>query len=100
MILDLHLHSERPTTAVRPVESYLKILARKRDERPLDGIVRHRAPEVRLDVDYRPLEDQYGFRILRGAEVESEYGHILVYGVNPDILARFDFTNVRLARRR
>src|SRR5262249_39801587 len=30
------------------------------------------------------------------AEVETDYGHVLVYGVNDDILARFDFANVRL----
>jgi len=97
MILDLHLHSEASDDSRAPVESYLKILGRKRDERPLDGIVVTEHRKFDLDVDYRPLEDQYGFRILRGAEIESEYGHILVYGVNPDILARFDFTNVRLS---
>ena len=30
------------------------------------------------------------------AEVETDYGHVLVYGVNEDILARFDFADVRL----
>jgi hypothetical protein len=33
---------------------------------------------------------------LTAAEVETDYGHVLVYGVNADILRRFDFTNVRL----
>ena len=47
--------------------------------------------------DYRDLEDRYGILILRGAEVETDYGHILVYGVNDDITRRFDFTNVRLS---
>lgn len=97
MILDLHLHYEASDDSRAPVESYLKILARKRDERPLDGIVVTEHRKFDLGVDYRPLEDQYGIRILRGAEVESEYGHILVYGVTPDILARFDFADVRLS---
>jgi predicted metal-dependent phosphoesterase TrpH len=96
MILDLHLHSEASDDSRAPVEAYLKILARKRDERPLDGIVVTEHRKFEPDVDYRPLEDQYGLRILRGAEVETEYGHILLYGVNPDIVARFDFANVRL----
>src|SRR3989442_222830 len=30
------------------------------------------------------------------AEVETDYGHVLVYGVNRDIVDRFDFTDVRL----
>ncbi len=96
MILDLHLHSELSDDSRAKVETYLKILTRKRDERPLDGIVVTEHRQFDLDVDYRALEDRYGLRILRGAEVESEYGHILVYGVNEDILARFDFTDIRL----
>ena len=96
MILDLHLHSELSDDSRARVETYLKILARKREERPLDGIVvtEHRGFDP--GVDYRPLEDEYQLRILRGVELESEYGHILVYGVNEDIRARFDFTDVRL----
>ena len=34
--------------------------------------------------------------MLRGAEVETDYGHILLYGVNADMTRRFDFANVRL----
>jgi hypothetical protein len=34
--------------------------------------------------------------ILTAAEVETDYGHVLVYGVNADIVRRFDFKNVRL----
>ena len=96
MILDLHLHTELSDDSRAKVETYLKILARKRAERPLDGIVVTEHRRFDPDVDYRALEDAYGLRILRGAEVESEYGHILVYGVNEDILARFDFSDIRL----
>jgi hypothetical protein len=53
-----------------------------------------------LDRDYRALEDQYGFLILNAAEVETDYGHVLVYGVNRDILARFDFATSASLRRR
>jgi predicted metal-dependent phosphoesterase TrpH len=96
MILDLHLHSEASDDSRAPVEAYLKILQRKRDERPLDGIVltEHRQFDPRRD--FRDLEDRYGFLILNAAEVETDYGHVLVYGVNDDIVKRFDFTDVRL----
>ncbi|HEY8516595.1 MAG TPA: PHP-associated domain-containing protein [Candidatus Binatia bacterium] len=96
MILDLHLHSEASDDSRAPVEAYLKILMRKRAERPLDGFVLTEHRKFDPHADYRHLEDKYGFRILRGAEVETEYGHILIYGVNADILRRFDFSNVRL----
>jgi len=96
MFLDLHLHSEASDDSRAPIEAYLRILQRKRDERPLDGIVltEHRQFDPRRD--FRDLEDRYGFLILNAAEVETDYGHVLVYGVNDDILRRFDFSNVRL----
>jgi len=96
MILDLHLHSELSDDSRAPVEAYLKLLARKRDERPLDGIVLTEHRQFDLQREYRTLEDRYGFLVLNAAEVETDYGHVLVYGVNQDILARFDFRDVRL----
>jgi len=96
MILDMHLHSERSDDSRAPVEAYLKLLQRKRAERPLDGIVLTEHRQFDLHRDFRPLEDQYGVRILNAAEVETDYGHMLVYGVNEDIVARFDFADVRL----
>ena len=96
MILDLHLHSDRSDDSRAPVEAYLKLLLRKRAERPLDGIVLTEHRQFDLHRDLRELEDRYGLLILNAAEVETDYGHVLVYGVNADILARFDFADVRL----
>jgi hypothetical protein len=95
-ILDLHLHSEASDDSRAPVEAYLKWLARKRDERPLEGLVLTEHRQFNTAGDYRELEDRYGMLILKASEVETDYGHVLVYGVNDDILKRFDFKNVRL----
>src|ERR1700687_3757220 len=97
MILDLHTHSEASEDSRAPVETYLKWLGRKRDVLPIDGIVLTEHRPWSPDVDYRTFEDKYGLLILRGAEVETDYGHVLVYGVNEDITQRFDFTDVRLS---
>src|SRR5262245_14935286 len=97
MILDLHAHTDRSEDSRAPIETYLKWLQRKRDVLPIDGIVLTEHRQWDPDVDYRELEDRYGMLLLRGAEVETDYGHILVYGVNDDITRRFDFTNVRLS---
>jgi predicted metal-dependent phosphoesterase TrpH len=96
MILDLHLHSDRSDDSRASVEAYLKMLVRKRAERPLDGIVLTEHRQFDPARDFRALEDRYGLLILNAAEVETDYGHVLVYGVNDAILARFDFTDVRL----
>jgi len=96
MILDLHLHSELSDDSRAPVEAYLKLLQRKRTERPLDGIVLTEHRQFDPTREYHALEDRYGFLVLTAAEVETDYGHVLVYGVNDAILARFDFRDVRL----
>jgi predicted metal-dependent phosphoesterase TrpH len=99
MILDLHTHSDASEDSRAPVETYLKWLARKRDVLLIDGIVLTEHRQWDPARDYRRLEDHYGILILRGAEVETDYGHVLVYGVNADITRRFDFSDVRLAAR-
>ncbi len=96
MILDLHAHTDASEDSRAPIEGYLKWLQRKRDLIPLDGIVLTEHRQWNPDVDYRDLEDQYGILLLRGAEVETDYGHVLIYGVNEDMTRRFDFTDVRL----
>jgi predicted metal-dependent phosphoesterase TrpH len=97
MILDLHAHSDASEDSRAPLETYLKWLQRKRDLLPIDGIVLTEHRQWNPAADYRPLEDRYGMFILRGAEVETEYGHILIYGVTDEMTRRFDFANVRLA---
>jgi predicted metal-dependent phosphoesterase TrpH len=97
MILDLHTHSDASEDSRAPVETCMKWLVRKRDVLPIDGIVLTEHRQWDAHADYRALEDKYGLLILRGAEVETDYGHVLVYGVNDDITRRFDFTDVRLS---
>ena len=96
MILDLHCHSDASEDSRAPLETYLKWLQRKRDLLPIDGIVLTEHRQWNPRADFRALEDRYGILVLRGAEVETDYGHILVYGVNDDMTRRFDFANVRL----
>jgi len=95
-ILDLHTHSEASEDSRAPVEAYLNWIKLRHVERPLDGIVLTEHRQFNRDADYRHLEDKFGVMVLRASEVETNYGHVLVYGVNTDILGRFDFANIRL----
>ncbi|HUY28483.1 MAG TPA: PHP-associated domain-containing protein [Candidatus Binataceae bacterium] len=95
-ILDLHSHSEASEDSRAPVAAYLNWIKLRHAERPLDGIVLTEHRQFNRDADYRALEDKFGLMVLRASEVETNYGHVLVYGVNDDILARFDFANIRL----
>ncbi len=94
MILDLHNHSVRSDDARARVRNYCEWI-RKR-ELPLDGFVLTEHRLFDAESDYRPLEDDYGLVILKGSEVETDCGHVLLFGVNPDLLAAFDFSRVDL----
>jgi predicted metal-dependent phosphoesterase TrpH len=94
-ILDLHAHSDASEDSRAPVEAYLNWIKMRRAQVPVDGIVltEHRQWN---NPDYRALEDKFSVMVLKAAEVETDYGHVLVFGVNDDIAHRFDFTNVHL----
>ncbi len=94
MILDLHNHSVVSDDGRARVESYCQWI-RKR-ELPLDGFVLTEHRQFDAASDYRALEDRFALRILKGSEVETEYGHVLVFGVNDDLRAAFDFGRVDL----
>ena len=95
MILDLHSHSIVSDDGRAKVENYCQWIRRK--ELPLDGFVltEHRLFDV--ESDYRRLEDEFGLLILKASEVETDYGHVLVFGVNDDLLAALDFARVDLS---
>ena len=98
MILDLHSHSTVSDDGRARVENYCQWIRRK--ALPLDGFV---LTEHRLfddGSDYRALEDEYGLLILKASEVETDYGHALVFGVNDDLRAAFPFGQLGLSLER
>jgi predicted metal-dependent phosphoesterase TrpH len=94
--LDLHSHSEASEDSRAPLEAYLNWLKLRAAERPLDGIVLTEHRQFNGAADYRALEDKFGMLVLKASEVETDYGHVLVFGVNDEITKRFDFANVRI----
>ena len=94
MILDLHNHSIVSDDGRAKVENYCQWI-RKR-ELALDGFVLTEHRQFDAVSDYRKLEDEYGILILKASEVETDYGHVLVFGVNDDMRAAYDFTRIDL----
>ncbi len=92
MILDLHTHSIRSDDGRAKVDNYCQWIKRK--DLPIDGFVLTEHRQFDGDSDYRALEDQYGLLILKASEVETDYGHVLVFGVNDDLLHALDFGRI------
>lgn len=94
MILDLHSHSVRSDDGRAKVENYCQWIRRK--ELPLDGFVLTEHRQYDSESDYRKLEDEFGLLILKASEVETEYGHVLLFGVNEELENAFDFGRIDL----
>jgi predicted metal-dependent phosphoesterase TrpH len=48
------------------------------------------------EYDYSTLSTKYGVRVLKGSELDTSYGHFLVYGVNDKLVRAFDFSDITL----
>ena len=94
MILDLHTHSVKSDDGRAKVQNYCQWI-RNRDV-PIDGFVLTEHRQFDFESDYGPLASKHGLTILKGAEVETEYGHVLVFGVTEALYGTFDFTRIGL----
>ncbi|MEM8923216.1 MAG: PHP-associated domain-containing protein [Actinomycetota bacterium] len=92
MLLDLHTHSVMSDDGRAKVANYCQWIQKKNV--PLDGFVLTEHRQFDDSNDYRDLEDEYGLLILKASEVETDYGHVLVFGVNDDLVNSFDFAKV------
>ena len=95
MILDLHAHSIKSDDGRAKVRNYCQWI-RSRDI-GIDGFVLTEHRQFDFESDYSGLAEQFGQVILKGSEVETEYGHVLVFGVTPALTEAFDFSAIGLA---
>ncbi|GIT13957.1 MAG: hypothetical protein CM1200mP35_07770 [Chloroflexota bacterium] len=42
------------------------------------------------------LGEQYGVTVLKGSELDTRYGHFLVYGVTEALTKEIDFSDVKM----
>jgi len=98
--LDMHSHSVSSDDSRATVEQYLKWIQvlRKRGH-VVDGIVLTEHRKFDYDKDYAALANQYDVVVLKGSELDTRYGHVLVYGVTEPLTKDIDFGNVAMDTR-
>ncbi|MCH1615844.1 MAG: PHP domain-containing protein [Acidimicrobiales bacterium] len=94
MILDMHAHSIKSDDGRAKVENYCQWIKAKNI--PIDGFVLTEHRQFDNESDYTELGKANGITILKGSEVETEYGHVLVFGVTLALQQEFDFANINL----
>jgi predicted metal-dependent phosphoesterase TrpH len=91
MLVDLHVHTRLSSDSNIEPEAYLA--AASQAPLRLDAIcfTEHRLfpADAALDEKYRALADQYGVRIFKGIEADTNLGHLLIFGVTPQLQHRF-----------
>ena len=97
MYLDLHCHSVSSDDSRATVEQYAKWVQvlRKRGY-VVDGIVLTEHRKFDFDKDYSSLAAQYDLLIMKGSELDTRFGHFLVYGVTRELARDIDFSDVRM----
>ena len=97
MFIDMHVHSKQSDDAGGTVEGYLKwINVLRKKGYQVDGIALTEHRSFDLEVDYSSLAGQYGAVVLKGAEIETDLGHVLVYGITAKLMDQFDFKDINL----
>ena len=100
MYLDLHCHSVSSDDSRATGEQYLKWIQvlRKRGYTP-HGIVLTEHRKFDFHQDYSRLAAEYDVLVLKGSELDTRYGHFLVYGVTEALARDIDFGDVRMDAR-
>ena len=94
MILDLHTHSIKSDDGRAKVENYCQWIRAR--QVPIDGFVLTEHRQFDFASDYDTLARKHDLVILKGAEVETEYGHVLLFGVTEALHEAFDFAQIGL----
>ena len=95
MLLDLHTHSIKSDDGRAKVENYCQWIKAKNI--PIDGFVLTEHRQFDAESGYSDLAEKFGLTILKASEVETEYGHVLVYGVTEALTQAFDFASIKLS---
>jgi PHP family Zn ribbon phosphoesterase len=96
-VLDMHNHSLASDDARASVEQYAKWLNMLREKGlEIDGFVLTEHRQFDPSVDHGDVAERYKLAIYNAAELDTDGGHFLVYGISPELQRRFDFTDVTI----
>ena len=97
MILDLHTHSTLSDDSRASVEQYIKwITVLRRKGYNIDGFVLTEHRQFNFDIDYTEISKNNNVTILKGAELDTNSGHFLVYGITKEIAKHIKFNDVNM----
>ena len=92
MILDMHVHTVASDDSTATIIGYIDLILAYRQVHPFDGFVLTEHRSYTPGLDLRRYWDEFGVLVLQGIEMDTNLGHLLVYGINDRVLERFDLS--------
>jgi predicted metal-dependent phosphoesterase TrpH len=94
MIADLHVHTRLSSDSNVAPEQYLEFATRSGRRLGAICFTEHRLFPADADVDrlYAELAERFQVAIFKGIEADTDLGHLLLFGVNHEVMRRFDLT--------
>ena len=88
----MHVHTVASDDSTATIAGYIDLILAYRQFHAFDGFVLTEHRTYTPGLELRRYGDDYGVLVLQGVEMDTNLGHLLVYGINERVLERFDLT--------
>jgi predicted metal-dependent phosphoesterase TrpH len=88
----MHVHTAASDDSTATIAGYIELILAYRQTHPFDGFVLTEHRTFTPGLNLQRYWDEYGVLVVQGIEMDTNLGHLLVYGVNERILQRIDLT--------
>jgi predicted metal-dependent phosphoesterase TrpH len=92
VILDMHVHTSASDDSTATIEGYIELILAYRHIHPFDGFILTEHRTYTPGLHLQKYWDEFGVLVLQGVEMDTNLGHLLVYGLNERVLAHIDVT--------
>jgi predicted metal-dependent phosphoesterase TrpH len=96
MIIDMHVHTQKSGDASATVAQYCRAIQRYREHYPFHGFVITEHSQYDHKMTGRKIGDNNDVLILQGVEVDTNLGHLLLYGMTDSFLKQIDISQRHL----
>ena len=92
MIVDLHVHTHLSDDSKTAPEKYVEAAIKSGAGLGAICFTEHRKfpRDPAVDKLYAELSDNHGILIIKGIEADTDLGHLLLFGLNDEVIRRFD----------
>jgi predicted metal-dependent phosphoesterase TrpH len=96
MIIDMHVHTQASGDSSATVDKYCRLVRRYRKDHPFHGLVITEHGIYDQPMTYQKIAEKFDVLILQGVEVDTNLGHLLLYGITTGFLKQVDVSRRNL----